>query len=125
MGPIVNQSGGTSGNDALTGTTCGSRAPSGGYQDRCGYGPRQPLLVVSPWSKQNYVDHTLTDQSSIIRFVEENWGVSGIPGSMDSKAGSLAGMFDFAAKEGAGNAYGTAPNKDPFILSPATGKPAA
>ena len=37
-------------------------------QGRCGYGPRLPLLVISPWARQNFVDHTITDQSSIIRF---------------------------------------------------------
>jgi phospholipase C len=29
---------------------------------RCGYGTRMPLLVVSPFTKRNHVDHTLTDQ---------------------------------------------------------------
>jgi phospholipase C len=33
---------------------------AGGYQDRCGPGPRMPLLVISPYAKSNYVDHTAT-----------------------------------------------------------------
>jgi len=45
----------------------------GTYPDRCGYGPRLPLLVSSPWTRVNYVSHTLTDQSSIVRFIEDNW----------------------------------------------------
>ena len=36
-------------------------------QGRCGYGTRIPLLVVSPFAKKNYIDHTLTDQSSVLR----------------------------------------------------------
>ena len=32
-----------------------------------------PLLVVSPFAKRNFVDHTLTDQTSVLRFVEDNW----------------------------------------------------
>jgi phospholipase C len=44
-----------------------------GVQGRCGYGPRLPLLIVSPYAKTNYVDHTLTDQTSILRFIEDNW----------------------------------------------------
>ncbi|MEW5302291.1 MAG: hypothetical protein WDW36_005092 [Sanguina aurantia] len=51
---------------------------------RCGYGPRLPLLVISPWARVNMVDHTLTDQSSITRFVEDNWLASqrlGVPAS--------------------------------------------
>ncbi|MEU7058079.1 alkaline phosphatase family protein [Streptomyces sp. NPDC046197] len=69
---------------------------SGGYQDRCGPGTRQPLLVVSPYSKVNKVDHTFTDQASIIRFVEDNWHTGRIGDhSFDANAGSLGGMFDF------------------------------
>ena len=66
-------------------------------QGRCGYGPRQPLLVISSWSKQNYVDHTVTDLSSVIRFVEDHW-LSGQrigQGSFDTVANSITGMFDF------------------------------
>jgi phospholipase C len=47
--------------------------PGGSFQDRCGYGPRLPFMVISPWSETNFVDHTLIDQSSIIGFIEDNW----------------------------------------------------
>jgi phospholipase C len=68
----------------------------GGYLDRCGPGARQPLLVISPYSKVNEVDHTQTDQASIIRFVEDNWHTGRIGDhSFDATAGSLAGLFDF------------------------------
>ncbi|GAA3799214.1 phospholipase C [Streptomyces chiangmaiensis] len=71
-------------------------AAAGGYADRCGPGTRQPLLVISPYSKVNKVDHTQTDQSSIIRFIEDNWHTGRIGDhSFDATAGSLAGMFDF------------------------------
>jgi len=101
MGPIVNQS--TSAADALTGVgACGDGSTAlpgvtaAHAQGRCGYGPRLPLLVVSPWSKQNFVDHTVTDQSSILRFIEDNWlGGQRIAGSFDSRAGVLTNMFDF------------------------------
>ena len=65
---------------------------------RCGYGTRQPLLVVSPFAKRNFVDHTLTDQSSVLRFIEDNWlnGERIQPGgSFDTIAGSIDNMFDF------------------------------
>lgn len=69
---------------------------SGGYADRCGPGTRQPLLVISPYSKVNKVDHTLTDQASLTRFIEDNWRTGRIGDhSFDATAGSLAGMFDF------------------------------
>ena len=64
--------------------------------DRCGYGPRLPLLVISPYSKVNHVDHTLTDQTSVLKFVEDNWFAGRIgDSSFDSRAGSMNGMFDF------------------------------
>ncbi|MEA2292844.1 MAG: phospholipase, partial [Solirubrobacteraceae bacterium] len=98
MGPIVNQSHDPA-VDALTdGKSCGSKPEdvAGGYQDRCGYGPRQPLLVVSPYAKRNFVDHTVTDQSSILRFVEDNWRLGRIgDASFDAKAGPLDNLFDF------------------------------
>ena len=70
---------------------------SQGYVDRCGPGTRQPLLVISPYSKRNFVDHTQTDQASVLQFIENNWGLGRIgDGSADAKAGSLTNMFDFA-----------------------------
>jgi phospholipase C len=87
--------------DARTGPgQCGTDTPQlGGYQGRCGYGPRLPLLVISPWARVNHVDHTLTDQTSIIRFIEDNWlhGERIGDGSYDAVAGPLTGMFDFSA----------------------------
>jgi phospholipase C len=116
MGPIVNQSGDPA-NDGLTDTsTCGSAAKAaGGYQDRCGYGPRLPLLVVSPFARTNFVDHSTTDQTSVLRFVEDNWDLGRIgDASFDAKAGSLAGLFDFSHRRG---------NSARLILDPATGQP--
>jgi phospholipase C len=69
---------------------------AGGYLDRCGPGSRQPLLVVSPYAKTNYIDHTLTEQTSVIKFIEQNWRTSDIGDhSFDRRAGALSGMFDF------------------------------
>ena len=83
---------------------CGTTPPSGAFQARCGYGPRLPFLVISPFAKSNFVDHTRTDQSSTLRFIEENWHLGFIDGpkappdgqaSFDRIAGSIMGMFDF------------------------------
>ena len=104
MGPIVNTSTGPA--DALTGPTPAATAATSlpGLNPaithalgRCGYGPRLPLLVVSPWARQNFVDHTVTDQTSIIRFVEDNWlgGQRIGHGSFDGIASSIVQMFDF------------------------------
>ncbi len=104
MGPIVMQSKAlnpVSGqpDDVLFGSGAGANCGTpgaGAFNGRCGYGPRQPFLVISPWAKQNYVDHTVTDLSSVIRFVEDNWHLGRIGNqSSDAIAGSLLGMFDF------------------------------
>jgi phospholipase C len=51
-------------------------------------------MVVSPFAKHNYVDHTLVDQSSVVRFIEDNWLQSArIPGSFDAIAGTLQNML--------------------------------
>jgi phospholipase C len=85
-------------------------------QGRCGHGPRLPLLVISPWARSNFVDHTLTDQSSITRFVEDNWlhGKRLGGGSFDSIAGSLDHMFDF---------FQPFPARRKLILNEQTGQP--
>jgi hypothetical protein len=45
---------------------------------------------------QNLVDHSFTDQTSILRFIEDNWALPRIGGgSLDGIAGSIDGMFDF------------------------------
>jgi len=102
--------------DFLTGTgLCGdttAHAPLAGESGRCGYGPRLPLLVVSPWARHNAVDHTLTDQSSILKFVEDNWKLSRIAGSFDAIAGSLDNMFNFRD-------HG---NNERLFLDPVTGQ---
>ncbi|MFI9386550.1 phospholipase C [Kutzneria sp. NPDC052558] len=91
---------------------CGHTPVSGGYADRCGYGPRLPLLVVSPYAKTNHVDHTLTDQTSILKFIEENWRTGQIGDhSFDQRAGSLTGLFDFWQR----------PSAKKLILDPKTG----
>jgi phospholipase C len=121
MPPVVNQSATSA--DALTGSgSCGSGlsalpgavATAVHAQGRCGYGPRLPLLVISPYANPNFVDHTTTDQSSITRFIEDNW-LNGqrIQGSFDSLAGTLDNMFNFQAK----------PNTAGFLLSPSSGEP--
>jgi phospholipase C len=120
MGPIVNQS--ETAADVLTGPgACGNGATalpgvaSGTThaQGRCGYGPRLPLLVISPWARRNFVDHTVTDQSSILRFVEDNWlARQRIGGSFDALANSITGMLDF--KRG--------PDGEPYVLDANTGE---
>ncbi len=100
---------GTSGQCGGTQGTGETGTPLAGEQGRCGFGPRLPLLVISPYAKKNAVDHNLIDQASMINFVEHDWGLPGIPGSADQVlAGKdasegipydLAGLFEFEGKK--------------------------
>jgi phospholipase C len=90
--------------DQLNGNgVCGTgTAPNGlggkPVNGRCGPGTRIPFLVISPYAKPNYVDHTLISQASIVRFIEDNWlaGQRIGGGSFDATAGSINGMFNFS-----------------------------
>jgi phospholipase C len=103
--------------DFLTGTgLCGNTTahpPLAGQNGRCGYGPRLPLLVISPWAKHNFVARAFSDQSSILKFIEDNWKLPRISGSFDAIAGSLNNMFNFSPSGGK--------NKKLF-LDPVTGR---
>jgi phospholipase C len=112
MDPVINQS--NVADDALTGPGACGVSSATGTNGRCGYGPRLPLIVISPYAKHNYVDHRITDQSSIVRFIEDNWDLGRIGGgSFDVRAGKINGFFDFDAP--------TANHK--LILDPSTGVP--
>jgi phospholipase C len=126
MAPITN--GSFSSSDALSGPgKCGIQGAtpelagpnSGGapVHGRCGPGVRTPLLVISPWAKANFVDHAFTTQSSILKFIEDNWTLGRIGGgSFDATAGSIDAMFDFSHPS-------TPPNTNKPILSTVTGLP--
>jgi phospholipase C len=117
-------------NTTLSGPTsgqCGASpqvtAPLGGQQGRCGFGPRLPMMVISPFTRRNHVDHHLSDEASIINLVEYNWRLPAIDGSADQVLAvrdrstglpfDLAGLFDF-----------NGPRNQRLILDPGTGQPA-
>lgn len=98
---------------------CGKgKAPKGlsgkPVNGRCGPGTRLPFIVISPWSRQNYVDHTLTSQASVVSFIEDNWlhGERLGGGSFDAQDQSIMNMFDFDER----------PHMQPLILNPRTGE---
>ncbi len=96
MGPIVNMSNDPS-QDVLVGQGNAGTPKKGTYLDRAGFGPRLPMLVISPYAKQNFVDHTVTSQSSILRFIEDNWKLGRLGNqSYDAMSGTIDNMFDFS-----------------------------
>ncbi len=102
--------------DTLTGPgLCGTAPPEDGFTGRCGFGPRVPLLVISPWARVNDVSHAVIAQSAISGFIEDNWGLGRMGGgSFDAVAGSIAPLFDFSHR-----------TAGPLFLDPVTGEPAA
>jgi phospholipase C len=87
----------------------------GSGNGRCGYSQRLPMIVISPYTRDNYVSNNLTDTTSVVKFIEQNWlhGQT-IPGSFDATSGSLdarGGLLDF----------NTRPHFQPLILNPTTG----
>ena len=121
IGPITSQS--QTNLDTLTDPgQCGSnplRVPTNGSgtaeQGRCGVGPRLPLLVISPYAKTNFVEGSESQQSSVVRFIEDNWlgGERLGKGSYDATDGTLNGMFQFSGRGKARKLF----------LSPSTGEP--
>jgi phospholipase C len=63
--------------------------------DAFGFGIRVPMLVISPYAKQGYVDHRLGEFSSVLRFIEDNWGLSQLT-HRDRRADNMAYDFDFS-----------------------------
>ena len=87
------------------------------WTTRCGFGQRLPMIVISPWTRQNYVSGNLTNTVSITKFIEDNWlrGQRIGGGSFDRISGSLyarGGLLNFR----------TRPNFRPVILDPTTGQ---
>jgi len=63
--------------------------------DENGYGFRVPALLVSPYAKRGHIDHTVLDYGSMLKFIEDNWGVPPLT-TRDAQANSLLSAFDFA-----------------------------
>ena len=87
----------------------------GTNNDRCGFSQRLPFVVISPYTRENYVSSNETDTASVVTFIENNW-LHGerIPGSFDSVSGNLyakGGLLDFNVR----------PHFQPVILNPTTG----
>jgi phospholipase C len=60
------------------------------------YGIRVPLVVVSPFARRKHVSHVVTDQTSVLRFIQTRFDLAALT-RRDANADPLLGMFDFAA----------------------------
>ncbi|MBW8485468.1 phosphocholine-specific phospholipase C [Actinomadura parmotrematis] len=84
-------------------STEGEHYPGGGgYQaGPYGLGPRVPMLAISPWSKGGWVCSQTFDHTSVIRFIEERFGVRepNISPWRRAVCGDLTSAFDFASPD--------------------------
>ena len=62
--------------------------------DRWGPGTRIPAIIVSPFAKKGYIDHTLYDTTSILKLIETRFNLEPLA-SRDANAKSLQGAFEF------------------------------
>jgi phospholipase C len=95
--------------------------------DYRGLGFRVPCLIISPYAKDGYVDHTQYEFGSILKFIEEIYGTETIgspsKGYTDTRATSLDAAFDFNQKP---RAFTAIPSKYPasqFLREPPSYEP--
>ncbi|HYK92842.1 MAG TPA: alkaline phosphatase family protein [Thermoplasmata archaeon] len=62
--------------------------------DSEGYGFRVPCIVASPYARPGFIDHALNDHTSILRFIENRFGLPALS-SRDAAANDLSEAFDF------------------------------
>ncbi|MFZ2031093.1 MAG: phospholipase C, phosphocholine-specific [Vitreimonas sp.] len=81
-----------------------------------GLGPRVPMLAISPWSKGGFVNSQVFDHTSVIRFLEQRFGVQEPNVSPWRRAvcGDLTTVFDFASPDAARSAL---PDTGGFIAA--------
>ncbi|MDQ3940415.1 MAG: hypothetical protein M3238_03580, partial [Actinomycetota bacterium] len=65
------------------------------HYDEMGLGPRVPMLIISPWAKEGFVDHTTYEFSSVLKFMEDMYGLRCMT-ARDCGANNMLGAFDFA-----------------------------
>jgi phospholipase C len=63
--------------------------------DRWGPGVRVPTIIISPFAKKHYVDHTAYDTTSILKFIEKRFGLEPL-GKRDAAAGDLSNALTIA-----------------------------
>jgi phospholipase C len=60
-----------------------------------GSGVRVPMVIVSPYAKQRFVDHTDASFASLLAFTEHAFGLNPLPGGKDATAYDYMNAFAF------------------------------
>jgi phospholipase C len=59
-----------------------------------GFGPRVPLLIISPWVKPGLITHTTLEFSSVLKFIEERFNLDPLT-QRDQDANEIFDAFNF------------------------------
>jgi phospholipase C len=62
--------------------------------DRWGLGTRVPTIIISPFAKRHFVDHTTYDTTAILKLIETRWGLTPL-GERDAHAADLTNALQF------------------------------
>ena len=93
-----------------------------------GLGFREAMLVVSPYAREGassqpgYISHTQYEFGSILRFIEDTWGLGRL-GTTDTRATSIVDCFDFTQQPRSFTPIGTKYSRSFFERQPPSGKP--
>ncbi len=63
--------------------------------DKYGLGFRVPMLVVSPFARQGYIDHTRGDFTSVLKFIEEDFNLPALTDRDGQNSSDMTQNFDF------------------------------
>jgi phospholipase C len=66
------------------------------FRDYDGLGFRVPLLVISPYAKQNHVSHVVYETASVLRFAEDVFGLDRLAAADKRAASPAKDCFDFS-----------------------------
>ncbi|MGA2761116.1 MAG: alkaline phosphatase family protein, partial [Candidatus Cybelea sp.] len=70
------------------------------FDDQGGLGFRVPMMIVSPYARETsssqpgYVSHTQYETASIVKFIEQNWGLAPLQ-LPDTRATSIGDSLNF------------------------------
>ncbi len=67
------------------------------HYDVMGLGPRVPMLIISPYAKSGYIDHTTYELSSVVRFIEDVFGLGRLT-QRDRRSSNMFNAFDFRSQ---------------------------
>ncbi len=69
--------------------------PPQGHDPQVAYGPRVPAIIISPYARPRFVDHTLYSFPSLLKFVEDTYGLESI-NKVDGGSNNMYDALDLA-----------------------------